>query len=86
MKQLEGYGKSNPSININLNTGFTFDYASKCIDANKHNHVTTTYYLLLRKYIANGGKSIADISSEHFESSLIVPNKREKKSKNSIFS
>ena len=29
--------------------GFEKYYAEKCIDANKHNHVTTTYYLLLKK-------------------------------------
>lgn len=28
--------------------GYKRDYASKCIDANKHNNVTTAYYLLLK--------------------------------------
>jgi len=28
---------------------FPKDYALKCLDMNKHNHVTTTYYLLLEK-------------------------------------
>ena len=36
------------------------DYARKCIEANKHNHVTATYYLLLKKHIKGGGESIAD--------------------------
>ena len=31
------------------------DYARKCIEANKHNQVTATYYLLLRKHIKEGG-------------------------------
>ena len=26
--------------------GFPRDYAIKCLQMNKHNHVTTTYYLL----------------------------------------
>lgn len=29
---------------------FKKDYAIKCINANKHNHVTTSYYLLLKRY------------------------------------
>ncbi len=29
---------------------FKKDYAVKCINANKHNHVTTIYYLLLKRY------------------------------------
>jgi len=28
---------------------FDLDYARKCILANKHNHLTTTYYLLANK-------------------------------------
>ena len=27
------------------------DYARKCIEANKHNHVTATYYLILKNHI-----------------------------------
>jgi len=29
--------------------GFPRDYAAKCLQMNKHNHVTTTYYLLVEK-------------------------------------
>lgn len=53
--------------------GFQFDYVQKCLDANKHNHVTTTYYLLLRKFYQNGGQSIADINSDTFDKSLLMP-------------
>jgi 5'-AMP-activated protein kinase catalytic alpha subunit len=38
------------------------DYTKKCLEANKHNNFTTSYYLLLKKYIQNGGYSIADYS------------------------
>ena len=31
------------------------DYCQKCIEANKHNDVTATYYLLLKKFGANEG-------------------------------
>ena len=30
-------------------------HAEKCIEANKHDNVTTAYYLLLKKHIVNGG-------------------------------
>lgn len=30
--------------------GFRRDFAKKCLIKNKHNHVTTTYYLLYQKY------------------------------------
>lgn len=31
------------------------EHGQKCIEANKHNHITTTYYLLLKKYQAHEG-------------------------------
>jgi len=37
-----------------LELGFQKDYAIKCLDANKHNHVTTCYYLLLKKHEREG--------------------------------
>ena len=40
--------------------GYNLDYSKKCLEANKHNDVTTAYYLLLKKYIQDGGVSIAD--------------------------
>jgi 5'-AMP-activated protein kinase catalytic alpha subunit len=47
LKQLEKYG-------------YNLDYCKKCLEANKHNNVTTAYYLLLKKYIQLGGVSVAD--------------------------
>ena len=47
--------------------GFEPKHTQKCIEANKHDAATTTYYLLLQKYIRQGGKSVADISSPEFE-------------------
>ena len=43
------------------------DYAVKCLEANKHNHVTATYYLLLKKHLRNGGDSIADPKSANYD-------------------
>ncbi|KAL4469354.1 hypothetical protein ABPG72_005990 [Tetrahymena utriculariae] len=36
------------------------DFARKCIESNKHNDITTTYYLLLNKHVQQGG-SLEDI-------------------------
>jgi serine/threonine protein kinase len=34
---------------------FDIEHSQKCIEANKHNHITTTYYLLLKKFQASEG-------------------------------
>mmetsp|Transcript_67302 Transcript_67302/g.146680 ORF Transcript_67302/g.146680 Transcript_67302/m.146680 type:complete len:713 (-) Transcript_67302:249-2387(-) len=56
------------------NFGFPRDYAVKCLHANKHNHVTTSYFLLKYKRQgahAEGGKAtslaIADLDATDFE-------------------
>jgi 5'-AMP-activated protein kinase, catalytic alpha subunit len=41
---------------------FKKDYAVKCINANKHNHVTTSYYLLLKRY-----EQLGEINDSQFE-------------------
>ncbi|OMJ93507.1 hypothetical protein SteCoe_3480 [Stentor coeruleus] len=41
---------------------FDLEHSQKCIEANKHNHITTTYYLLMKKHKASPG--IVEISSE----------------------
>ena len=43
--------------------GIDKDAARKFIKANKHNHITTTYYLLLQKSLRRGVNSNSDISS-----------------------
>jgi len=50
---------------------FSLSNAKKCIEANKHNHVTTSYYLLLQEHLRNGGKSNADLASPAFVSTNI---------------
>lgn len=47
------------------------DYVSKCLDANRHNNATTTYYLWLKKFISEGGQTSCDLSSKSFDKSLI---------------
>ena len=38
------------------------DYAKRCIEANKHNSISTGYYLLLKKHLRDGGTSVAGYS------------------------
>jgi len=48
----------------------TRDNARRLIEANKHNPLTTCYYLTLKRFIRSGNKSIADITKynpEHIE-------------------
>jgi 5'-AMP-activated protein kinase, catalytic alpha subunit len=55
------------------------DYARKCIEANKKNHITATYFLLLKKHIRGGGESIADARKPTYDPSVFlkrVPNFR----------
>ncbi len=40
--------------------GFKPEFTARCVQANKHNHATATYYLLLQKKLREGGHSVAD--------------------------
>eukprot|EP01017_Pseudomicrothorax_dubius_P034975 TRINITY_DN4849_c0_g2_i1.p1 TRINITY_DN4849_c0_g2~~TRINITY_DN4849_c0_g2_i1.p1 ORF type:complete len:636 (-),score=86.67 TRINITY_DN4849_c0_g2_i1:52-1959(-) len=51
--------------------GFEIDFARKCVESNKHNSVTSTYFLLLKKYRMLGHHSSADIHSEKFDPALL---------------
>lgn len=53
--------------------GFDLSFTRKCIEANRHNDATTTYYLLLKKFVREGGISKAYLGSKYFDSSLIEP-------------
>jgi 5'-AMP-activated protein kinase catalytic alpha subunit len=60
---------------------FDIDHAQKSIEANRHNSVTTSYYLLLKKNLKDGFESEADIGSVAFDTSLLVPQKRRERLK-----
>ena len=47
-------------------------YARKCIQANKHNHISATYYLLLKDMLRKGEKSIADVRSPDYNPKLFI--------------
>ena len=57
-----------------MQTEYTIDkqYAKKCIQANKHNHISATYYLLLKDHLKKGEKSIADVRSPEYNPQLFV--------------
>jgi len=45
----------------------------KCIQANKHNHISASYYLLLKDLLKKGGQSIADVRSPDYNAELFIP-------------
>lgn len=53
--------------NLNLDP----DHVSKCLEANRHNNVTTSYYLSLKKYLNEGGQTSYELSSKSFDKSLL---------------
>jgi len=53
--------------------GFNTEETRQNVLANRHNHITTTYYLLLKKLVRNGGQSIADLISEEFLEYMAKP-------------
>lgn len=61
--------------------GFDADHAQKSIEANRHNSVTTSYYLLLKKNLKSGVQSRADIASNAFDRTLLEPQKRKERVK-----
>ena len=46
--------------------GFAKEESRENIVANKHDHMTTTYYLILKKMIREGKESVADLVSKEF--------------------
>jgi 5'-AMP-activated protein kinase, catalytic alpha subunit len=60
-------------LRATVELGFDHGFTRKCIEANRHNDATTTYYLLLKKFVRDGGISKAYLGSKHFDSALIEP-------------
>ena len=52
------------------------DYVQKCLEANRHNNATTSYYLSLKKHVSEGGQSSCDLASKSFDKSVLEPNRR----------
>ena len=53
--------------------GFNREEAKQNLLANRHNHITTSYYLLLKKIVKAGGRSIADLVSDEFLEYMAKP-------------
>ena len=49
-------------LDLLVEYNFKRDQTIKCINANKHNHITTSYYLLLRRY-----EQMGEVSEKDFE-------------------
>lgn len=47
---------------MGLNFDYKKDYVVRCLNANKHNHITTSYYLLLKRFTDKG-----EIKQEDFQ-------------------
>jgi hypothetical protein len=58
---------------------FKRDYVIKCINANKHNHATTSYYLLLKKAELAG--EVKDSDFQFFDDRKLAEEKKELESK-----
>ncbi|CAE8648056.1 unnamed protein product, partial [Polarella glacialis] len=52
--------------------GFPRDYAIKCLQMTKHNHVTTTYHLLVEKKRRSGGTLKIDDAHARFEGTMAM--------------
>lgn len=52
--------------------GLDKNYARMCIQANKHNHISASYYLLLKEIIKKGEKTVADVRSPDYNPELFV--------------
>ena len=59
---------------VDLN--FKKDHVLKCINTNKHNHITTSYYLLLKKAERDG--EVTDDQFEYFDDKKIAKLQQER--------
>merc|ERR1719454_1550885 len=78
LRDREDYGSLDEEILDQLDSyGFPREYAVKCLKTNKHNHVTTTYYLLKEKRTGAGPQgasstqlAIADLDATGLEETV----------------
>ena len=55
------------------------EYAFHCIEANRKNHASATYYLLLKSHLKEGGKSITDARNTKYDPKIFTNLKRSQK-------
>jgi len=66
--------KQMAQIKTDSKVGFSHEYVTRCLQINKHNSATTTYYLLLNKYIKlreRNGTHRSSEGSQTYRASLI---------------
>lgn len=66
------------------NLNFKKEEVRSLILSNRHNHITTTYYLILKKKMRLGKSSIADLSSEEYMKYINDPKNLKENNKKSI--
>ncbi len=69
-------------LNIVKNYGFDPDECRELLLKNKFCSLTSIYYLSLKKFVREGGKSISDLESDLFEEYINNPNNYIEKSEN----
>ena len=72
----------NKILDMVKNFGFDTNECKEQLLKNKFCSLTTIYYLCLKKYVRENGKSISDLESELFEEYIKNPNNKIKKLKN----
>ena len=77
-----------PPVDENILTqvaqyGYDVNKCRECVMKNKYDTLTAVYYLLVKKHVGNGGKSISDLKSEEF---MAYVKENEVKCKNSAAS
>lgn len=60
-----------------LNFDYKKDYVVRCLNANKHNHITTSYYLLLKRYQEKG--EVDQAESKYYDDKAIMKMIQEQK-------
>lgn len=57
---------------MQLKYGIDQAYASKCIQANKHNSASASYFLLLKEKLKRGEKSVADVRQPDYNPGMFA--------------
>lgn len=60
-------------LNSLTEMGLDIEKTQSCLQANRHNNLTTTYYLAFKKFIKEGGESNCDLASKDFDKTLLDP-------------
>lgn len=65
--------------------GYDTGQVRTAVQANIHNSITAAYYLLLKKFVKEGGSSNCELSSSTFDANLIRPALRTERHNPAVF-